>query len=118
MSRWRVFVSAFLIIVAILVGLIVYFAYTVVNDAVALDDCHRALDGSHHLNDEQKKHIELLHSMLLRSGRALSRDEWVKFIQQEYKPPHVVVIDDHQVSIDNVTLRFDGQQLVQVIPYP
>jgi hypothetical protein len=88
---------------------ILFMVYLLLNASASLDDSRQSQKS---LREEQR----LLESILLKTATAsnLSRATIVQLIKDNFSKDHIVKMEDGQILIDGVVLRFDNDALIDV----
>lgn len=91
------------LLLTILLASISYYCF---DRIIALDYCRGENSG-------MKRQQELLMSLLLRTGKPMTRKQWQTFLKNEFGD-HLIKEVGNQVSVDNILLTFKDEELVEI----
>ncbi len=64
---------------------------------------------------DQRREIEVLQSLLLQTGKRMSRSEIEQIVTKHFWKDYLIKKDEEdELSVDNVILKFEGASLVKV----
>jgi hypothetical protein len=94
--------------ILIVVAICVFLVYSWIDSRVSLDYARQELKY-------QRREIEVLQSLLLETGRRMSRAEIEQLVTKHLEKDHLIKRDEpDELSINNIILKFKGDSLVDV----
>ncbi len=92
----------------ILIGICTFLLYSWIDVLVSLDYARQQ-------NKYQKREIKLHKSLLLETGKRMSRSEIKRVVTQCFGKDHIIKENGpDELSVDNIVLKFSGDSLVEV----
>ena len=92
----------------ILIGICVFLLYSWIDTLVSLDYARQE-------QKYQREEIEVLQSLLLETGKRMSRSEIEQLVTKHFGKDHLIKKDEEdELSIDNVILKFKDNSLIEV----
>lgn len=98
---------ALLLVCALLLLACADLAYHLLDSSISLD---YAREEARH-KDEQ---IAVLSRLLEKAGGPLGRDGFERLLDRDFGSEYLIKKEENEISVDQVTLRFDGNALVNV----
>jgi hypothetical protein len=95
------------IAVGVLLLLLAAVSYYCYDRIVSLDYCRGE-------NVDLRRQQDLLMSLLLRTGRPLNRAQWSEMLKADFSNDHLVKEYPNELSVDNVLLKFKGNDLIEI----
>jgi len=92
----------------ILIVICIFLLYSWIDSLVSLDYSRQS-------EKDQHREREVLQSLLLETGKRMSRSEIEQLVTEHFAKDHLIKKEEQdELSIDNITLKFRGDSLVEV----